>query len=67
MNEQLLLALKNFAAAANVLNSYWTHANEIDGLHLASNYPFADDFETVVLKIDNWLTTVTNKEETNND
>jgi hypothetical protein len=28
MNEQLLLALKNFAAAANVLNSYWTHAND---------------------------------------
>ncbi|MCY7968873.1 hypothetical protein MOB49_17665 [Bacillus haynesii] len=56
-NEKLLNALIQFKNSAREISALWHQADDKTDSNLCDEYPFPNDFDEVVYKIEDWVST----------
>ncbi|QAT68079.1 hypothetical protein EQZ20_24720 (plasmid) [Bacillus glycinifermentans] len=56
-NEKLLNALIEFKNSAREISELWHKVDEETNNNLCDEYPFPNDFDEVVYKIEDWVST----------
>ncbi|MDE1418941.1 hypothetical protein [Bacillus licheniformis] len=56
-NEKLLNALNQFKNSARDISGLWQQVDEKTARNLCDDYPFPNDFDEVVYKIEDWVLT----------
>ncbi|MBU8787742.1 hypothetical protein KM903_15380 [Bacillus glycinifermentans] len=56
-NEKLLNALNQFKNSARDISGLWQQVDEKTAHNLCDDYPFPNDFDEVVYKIEDWVLT----------
>lgn len=56
-NEKLLNALIQFKNSAREISELWYQADDKTDSNLCDEYPFPNDFDEVVYKIEDWVST----------
>ncbi|MEN7377083.1 hypothetical protein [Bacillus licheniformis] len=56
-NEKLLNALIQFKNSAREISELWHQADDKTDSNLCDEYPFPNDFDEVVYKIEDWIST----------
>ncbi|ASK26255.1 hypothetical protein ABC970_22325 [Bacillus licheniformis] len=56
-NEKLLNALIQFKNSAREISELWHQADDKTDSNLCDEYPFPNDFDEVVYKIEDWVST----------
>ncbi|AKQ73995.1 MULTISPECIES: hypothetical protein [Bacillus subtilis group] len=56
-NEKLLSALNQFKNSARDISELWQQVDEKIARNLCDDYPFPNDFDEVVYKIEDWVLT----------
>ncbi|MCY9339754.1 hypothetical protein MOF28_15470 [Bacillus haynesii] len=54
-NEKLLIALNQFKNSARDISELWQQVDEKTARNLCDDYPFPNDFDEVVYKIEDWV------------
>ncbi len=56
-NQKLLNALIQFENSAREVSELWHKADEKTNSNLCDDYPFPNDFDEIVYKVENWVFT----------
>ncbi|CAF1786412.1 hypothetical protein NRS6110_04241 [Bacillus subtilis] len=56
-NQKLLNALIQFKNSAREVSELWHKADEKINSNLCDDYPFPNDFDEIVYKVENWVFT----------